>query len=150
MALPGDVMLNWFSDQALRVSSASQSTARSAEGDSSRMDDLLGTGTWTSTKTGEELTTLFCERVTAELNRRPPASFTVHDQDRKRYTLLLFPGNECPADLPDKWCREMTRRFPPGLPIDQIIDVVSGRQSPLPELSEETTPSKQRQLDDWD
>lgn len=72
----GDAMITWFEQDLFRMKKAALSRAASAEGNASRLTELLGTDVWKDTNRSEELTNLFVQRVMKTMNKgRVPVDY---------------------------------------------------------------------------
>jgi three-Cys-motif partner protein len=135
LSLKGDTLVTWFEQDAFRVRAAALTPSKSSEADARRMDNLFGDRAWRDASTPERLTDVFCRRVEKESAKLRVKQFVVSDRERGRYKLLLFAGQDCPPNLPDKWLAQMQRRFPEGVDIATLVDKKKGRAKALEDFA---------------
>jgi three-Cys-motif partner protein len=130
----GDAMITWFENDLVRMREAALSGAASAEGNASRISELLGTDEWIHTSTAQEMTDIFTQRIMSTFNKGGFQSITISDKQKDHYKMLLFVGKSPQAQaLADKWAENMNRRLESlkGRSISSLLDVRSGRTTTL-------------------
>ena len=130
----GDAMLTWFEHEAWRVRCAAKAEHPAAEGQGNRLTELIGSIDWTKTKSPNELTDLFVNRVLDECGKSYEARVKIPRQNGGYYLMILFTGEFSNAEkLAKDWKRHLERRINSvhGREISSLLDVKAGRISSL-------------------
>lgn len=130
----GDAMVTWFEDSAWRMKEAACSSARSSEGLSNRLTELLSSEEWRNATKPSNLTDLFIQRVIDDTSKKAHRIIDVKDVQGKHYKMILFVGRFRNADsLAEKWKIEMERRLgsSKGKRIGRLLDKNAKRNTDL-------------------
>jgi three-Cys-motif partner protein len=135
LSCKGDAMVTWFENEAWRVKTAAVSGTDhpATKAEIVRMTELFGDG-WQSTKTAEELTQRFINRVLFECGKHAHAKVKIPRQIKGYYWMILFTGNFQNAQmLASEWENQVRKRIESsaGKEVSQLLDVKTGRQSTL-------------------
>ncbi len=134
LALKGDAIVIWFENEAWRLKQAaiSDKQHKAIQSDINRMDELFGGG-WEKTKSADELTELFINRVLNECGKTAHGVVTI-PRKKGYYKMILFAGKfQNAAKLTKSWEENITRRLQSaiGKDISSLLEVKSGRQKTL-------------------
>ena len=130
----GDAMLTWFEHEAWRVRCAAKAEHSATEGQRNRLNELIGSMDWTKTKSPNELTDLFVNRVLDECGKSYEARVKIQRQEGGYYLMILFTGEFPNAEkLAKDWKRRLEVRINSvhGREISSLLDVKAGRISSL-------------------
>jgi three-Cys-motif partner protein len=135
LSCKGDAMVTWFESEAWRVRSAavSESNHAAAKSEIIRLNELLGEG-WQQARSPEELTQIFISRILSECEKQAYAKVYIPRQPTGYYWMILFTGKFNEAQkLASEWENNVKKRIESshGQEISSLLDVKSGRQSPL-------------------
>jgi spore photoproduct lyase len=135
LSCKGDAMVTWFENEAWRVKTAAVSVTdhQATKAEIARMTELFGEG-WQNTKTSDELTLQFINRVILECGKHSHAKVKIPRQTSGYYWMILFTGNFQNAQkLASEWEKQVRKRIDSatGKDLSMLLDVKTGRQRTL-------------------
>lgn len=131
LSCKGDAMITWFEDGAWRIKQAAIQEHRTAEGQTKKLDELLGPG-WKTANTPNDLTQMFIRRIQNISGKEAVGKVKISQDNGSSYYMLLF--SRLKNDhIVKKWESEVTRRLSS---VDKnnlslLLEIESGRQKTL-------------------
>jgi three-Cys-motif partner protein len=88
----GDAIITWFENDIWRMKSVALSCGQNAEGNATRLTELIGSDEWMSSKEPSDITNAFIGRVLKDTNKASAEFIDIKDVQRKHYKMILFTG----------------------------------------------------------